>query len=59
MANYAIKASVDVLNNQLNVQLVRRLVTLNVAMMDEYWVGIQRVITREQIPASAISTIEN
>ncbi|NJL03067.1 MAG: YbjN domain-containing protein, partial [Spirulinaceae cyanobacterium SM2_1_0] len=42
------KTSIDVEGSQLNANLVKRLVAINVGMMDEYWPGIERVLAGEQ-----------
>ncbi|NJL02811.1 MAG: hypothetical protein HC910_20430 [Spirulinaceae cyanobacterium SM2_1_0] len=42
----------------MNANLVKRLVAINVGMMDEYWPGIERVLAGEQRPAEAIATLE-
>ncbi len=51
------KTSIDVRGSQLEVNLVRRLVAMNVAMLDEYWPGIGRAIAGES-PEVAIAAIE-
>ena len=52
------KTSIDVEGDRLSTALVERMVVINVAMMDMYLPGIQKVINEGVSPAQAVAEIE-
>jgi len=52
------KTSIDVQGDRLTTALVKRLVYINVMMMDRYLPGIMSVIYADVVPAEAIAKIE-
>lgn len=52
------KTSIDIEPSQLTVDIIKRLVYVNVTMMDEYLPGIIAVIKQDVLPEAAINSIE-
>jgi hypothetical protein len=53
------KTSIDVEGDRLTPALIKRLVYINVTMMDEYLPGIQAVIEQQATPEQAIQFVES